>query len=260
MLNEEEEKEAEAEGECTRFVRLFHSECNAHVSYLLLELAEQDLLDWFIREDWSINHLLQFFETMMDAVDTMHRLNVIHRDIKPENVLCSKRGGDEWHFFLTDFGSSFQGVDGAHVHFSGSLQYTYPPWYQACNANEVKVNNITRDLMCASDWWALFLIISSMFPTRGDGTGPLLMQKAEVNVWLRNTNWRSTLIVDSTLHEEELVLILTEKRNNVIRANHVDIREQIAEYKRTLLNLTDTDEPLPRDDVLRAITLFFSTK
>ncbi len=66
--------------------------------FVIMPLAESNLLDFINREDLSFDRIAGQFRGLSEALAVLHEL-AIHRDIKPENVLIR---GETW--LLSDFG------------------------------------------------------------------------------------------------------------------------------------------------------------
>ncbi|HEX9061417.1 MAG TPA: serine/threonine-protein kinase [Clostridia bacterium] len=73
--------------------------------YIVLKYYKGKTLDKYIVEEKSIS-ITDFFERIfipvMDAVDEIHKRNILHRDLKPTNILITKRDFP----VIIDFGSA----------------------------------------------------------------------------------------------------------------------------------------------------------
>eukprot|EP00657_Telonema_sp_P-1_P009182 TRINITY_DN3357_c0_g1_i1.p1 TRINITY_DN3357_c0_g1~~TRINITY_DN3357_c0_g1_i1.p1 ORF type:complete len:318 (+),score=48.34 TRINITY_DN3357_c0_g1_i1:155-1108(+) len=77
------------------------------VEYLVMELAEMDLLELInalgcIDEDVA----RAYFRDLIHGLDTCHKVNVVHLDVKPDNLLIIDDGTTNGRVKLTDFGLS----------------------------------------------------------------------------------------------------------------------------------------------------------
>lgn len=77
------------------------------VEYLVMELAEMDLLELInalgcIEEDVA----REYFRDMIHGLDSCHKVNVVHLDVKPDNLLIIDDGTTNGRVKLTDFGLS----------------------------------------------------------------------------------------------------------------------------------------------------------
>jgi serine/threonine protein kinase len=89
----------------------------------LLPIAVSDVADLII--DQRLVNSGLFMRQMCQALDYIHRCNVIHADIKPANILVMSDGS----FKLSDFGLSIIVPYGDNVvsKIRGTRQYMYPP-------------------------------------------------------------------------------------------------------------------------------------
>lgn len=76
--------------------------------YLVMEYAPQTLYDVFRRDDGSkrlafAEELTPYLLEAAEALNYVHKNNLIHQDIKPGNLLVGKNG----HILLSDFGATF---------------------------------------------------------------------------------------------------------------------------------------------------------
>lgn len=81
------------------------------------------------RSHIDVAHALGIFSEVVDAVEVMHRADVVHRDIKPENILLY---GTRW--VLSDFGLCRQRESGSTAFTShvgmGTVEYAAPEQFR----------------------------------------------------------------------------------------------------------------------------------
>ena len=85
---------------------LFHA-CQWH-GHLLLVLPYLDCIEFdeFIEQPPSTEEVRNYLQNMFEALEAMHKQNVIHRDLKPANFLIGKTGlgNSKRKYLLIDFG------------------------------------------------------------------------------------------------------------------------------------------------------------
>lgn len=118
------------------------------VEYLVMELAEMDLLELInalgcIEEDVA----REYFRDLIHGLDSCHKVNVVHLDVKPDNLLIIDDGTTNGRVKLTDFGlSAYIGGQSGPVLLC-----------QACGSNgyappEILRGNEQYDGRCADVW------------------------------------------------------------------------------------------------------------
>jgi serine/threonine protein kinase len=122
--------------------------CRGDVEYLVMELAEMDLLELInalgcIDEDVA----REYFRDMIHGLHSCHKVNVVHLDVKPDNLLIIDDGTTNGRVKLTDFGlSAYVGGQAGPVLLC-----------QACGSNgyappEILGGNDSYDGRCADVW------------------------------------------------------------------------------------------------------------
>jgi len=117
------------------------------MEYLVMELAEMDLLDLInalgcVDEDTARG----YFRDLIHGLESCHKVNVVHLDVKPDNLLIIDDGTVNGRLKLTDFGLS--------AYIGGQLSERLS---QACGSNgyappEILRGNETYDGRCADIW------------------------------------------------------------------------------------------------------------
>lgn len=105
--------------------RLYGFFCDDKRVYLLMEYVFHGELYRFLKNNGPLNEPLAsyFVFQMANALDYMHRRNIVHRDIKPENILI----GFNNTIKLTDFGWSVFNENGQkRKTLCGTIDYLSP--------------------------------------------------------------------------------------------------------------------------------------
>ncbi len=105
-------------------IRLYeHTEDSKNI-YLLMEYAAKGSLFHFIRSKGKLTEkeAFYFFAQACNAVNFLHKNNLIHRDIKPENMLITQNG----ILKLCDFGCCTPCGNGERKTFCGTVEYMAP--------------------------------------------------------------------------------------------------------------------------------------
>ncbi len=74
--------------------------------YMIMELLEGKTLSEIIIGNKIIlfDDIIHIMKQVLDAVEKVHKKNIIHRDIKPDNVMLIRKNGDDKFVKLLDFG------------------------------------------------------------------------------------------------------------------------------------------------------------
>ncbi len=98
-------------------------------AYLVLEYIEgQSLEHWLAATDDvpSQEACEQFTRAMLDALETLHRNNILHRDLAPKNILLRP----DWSPVLIDFGSARQMMVSRSGAMTAIVTPSYAPYEQ----------------------------------------------------------------------------------------------------------------------------------
>ena len=82
---------------------VFHAGEDEGLPYITMRLAEGGSLRGLIGRRLLPGHALRLLSQVADALDALHRRNVVHLDVKPENILLEGPAGDE-RVWLADLG------------------------------------------------------------------------------------------------------------------------------------------------------------
>ncbi|ORD97712.1 IPL1 [Hepatospora eriocheir] len=92
--------------------------------YCILEYAPMGDLWRYLHENGKLseNKTSKFIYQLSDAINYLHKHNIIHRDIKPENILLGK----DLKLKLCDFGWCVYNADKKRQTFCGTAEYLPP--------------------------------------------------------------------------------------------------------------------------------------
>ena len=156
-------------------------------TFVVMEyLAGGELLDMITQHDHlSERNARHVIKAVLEAVDYLHRNNVVHRDIKPENILCVNRS---WplRVKITDFGlSKILGNNSSNKAMRSQCGTAY---YLAPEVIDREKYGKPVDL------WAcgvvLYVMLAGKFPFYGD-TDEKFMRRLKSGVRFPEREWRS---------------------------------------------------------------------
>ncbi|CAF0941365.1 unnamed protein product [Didymodactylos carnosus] len=140
--------------------------------YLIIELCEGGELGAFVRENGALSEetVKKIMSKLVNALNYLHKMDIVHRDLKLENILLKKPVAtktDEFDIKITDFGlSSKKSIIGTDTLFN---EYCGTPLYMAPEILE----NKNYSALC--DVWALgVIIISGQYPYQANDEQRLL--------------------------------------------------------------------------------------
>jgi len=114
-----------------------------------------NLLEFYKNKDITIDDLKLILKHINEALNVLHKKNIIHRDIKPQNILVRKDNPIE--LLLTDFGiSSLNEEDVSKIittHFKGTIAYSAPETFSNYFGKEI-------------DYWALGMVLLEIIQKR----------------------------------------------------------------------------------------------
>ncbi|CAD5235511.1 unnamed protein product [Bursaphelenchus xylophilus] len=125
------------------FAQMYEHNMNGAFSYLTMPVLGDNLFDLRRLEEnrrFDQETMLEVFESLVTALQTLHGAGFIHRDIKPANFCFGKRPGDRNHVYLIDFGMARQYLqrDGKRKKkrlrcpFRGTARYCSARVHKAC--------------------------------------------------------------------------------------------------------------------------------
>lgn len=79
-----------------------------NTAYLVMEYCEGESLDRILKRDFSLpcEKVRSLCDSLLNALDQLHKLDIVHRDIKPANIFIQASGTP----VLLDFGSARQAL------------------------------------------------------------------------------------------------------------------------------------------------------
>jgi len=138
------------------FRQQFASDCGQSMPrwVLLMERChEQDLFEAVLQRQLEEEKAQDIMESLLSALEHLHRRQIVHRDVKPENVLMARDG----RICLTDFGLACSVVDEREMRRRcGSPGYTAP--------EVIKRSRYGPKVDCFSAGVLLYFIVSSTLP------------------------------------------------------------------------------------------------
>jgi len=122
--------------------------------YLVTDYYNGGTLFYHLRKSryFSEDRARFYAAELLQALDHLHKLNIIYRDLKLENVLMDHQG----HLALTDFGLSKQNIDstGGATTFCGTAEYIAPELLKGQKYGP------------AVDWWSFGILLFEMLHGR----------------------------------------------------------------------------------------------
>jgi serine/threonine protein kinase len=118
-------------------VKIYYFETTKTPHYLIMEYASQGSLRSYLEgKQLSLDIIVSYTKQISEALDYMHKKNLIHRDVKPENILL----GDNNKILLSDLGiaiapSNVQEQEINHSYQTGTLAYMAPELFQKQQAS-----------------------------------------------------------------------------------------------------------------------------
>lgn len=194
-----------------------HSEFDNKPCYIMQRFPKT--LKDIINEEHDFLKLLLYSLELCEAVQYVHKKNIIHRDIKPENVFIDKNS----NIVLADFGIS---------HFDDSTLTKTNEWLgnKSYAAPEQLIKGKTHSVTKACDIYAVGAIINEMF-TKEKPAGSKFRTISEIEpvlstlddliyrCMLQNPTERPT--IDEILIELKLIHADIEKNLDLIRENTI---------------------------------------
>jgi serine/threonine protein kinase len=101
---------------------LFHAN---HTSYYVMDFVEGETLKSWVRRNGPMpfSEALPLMNKILDALDTVHKADLLHRDLKPENIMLQADGQP----VLIDFGSARQFSEGKTLNQTAILTPGFAP-------------------------------------------------------------------------------------------------------------------------------------
>lgn len=140
-------------------LRLYAFFYDATRIYLVLEFAEKGELYGHLQKAQRFPEPLaaKFIMQLAEALQYLHKKNIIHRDIKPENLLVDHRGDLK----IADFGWSVHAPGRRRQTLCGTLDYLPPEMV------EQRTYNTTADIWCLGVLCYEFLVGKPPFEAEG---------------------------------------------------------------------------------------------
>ena len=159
-----------------------HFEKN-HYLYILLELAEGDLLSLAQGPLLSEEAIRSYFKQIVNAVAYLHEQKIVHRDIKLENILLFKDGVVK----LTDFGHAKKIEHSGRHSPRGTIHYAAP---------ELLLSNPYDHRV---DFWSLgatlYLLAFNTFPFHGTSDNEIYRKVLTQKIFIYPKANRSPMLV-----------------------------------------------------------------
>ncbi|MFC2018683.1 serine/threonine-protein kinase [Chloroflexota bacterium] len=184
------------------------------------------------------DRVLYYFAQILDGVEAAHLQSVIHRDLKPENILYR---ASEDHLIVADFGIAHFEEDVLHTAVETKDETRLANFQYA--APEQRVRGMGQDRR--TDIYALGLMLNEMFTAEiVSGTGhKMIATVAPEYEYLDD-------MVDKMLRQslkERPDSIEEIKMQLIGRKEEYVIRQRLSELQRTVVPVSDLDDPLISD-------------
>ena len=175
----------------SNIVKLFYVKENKEAFDLVMEYAKFGNLFFYIKRNTYLSEeeSYKYFIQIVNAVNFLHKNDLIHRDIKPENILMFEDGVVK----LCDFGWCARLDGGQRITFCGTVEYMSPEM--------VNKEEYNKEI----DVWSLGILLYEMI----HGHSPFKPDKPKFNIYEVMSNIKiQNLKFNDEISEESKELII----------------------------------------------------